>query len=144
MDLYSPWDSPGQNTGVGGLSLLQAIFPTQGWKPGLLLCRRILSQLSHKGSRYDGDLVKKVAIYVNYLRSSPQRCQLGFATILILRMRLSDFLKVTGQPVADPESESRPSCSAVRARRHLRVKPTSVPSNSHFLALYQIFSIPNQ
>ena len=27
--LYSPWDSPGQNTGVGGLSLLQGIFPTQ-------------------------------------------------------------------------------------------------------------------
>jgi len=25
--LYSPWNSPGQNTGVGGLSLLQGIFP---------------------------------------------------------------------------------------------------------------------
>ena len=31
--LYSPWDSPGQNTGVGSLSLLQGIFPTQGSKP---------------------------------------------------------------------------------------------------------------
>ena len=29
--LYSPGDSPGQNTGVGSLSLLQGIFPTQGW-----------------------------------------------------------------------------------------------------------------
>ena len=28
--LYSPWDSPGQNTGVGSLSLLQGIFQTQG------------------------------------------------------------------------------------------------------------------
>ena len=28
--LYSPWNSPGQNTGVGGLSLLQGIFSTQG------------------------------------------------------------------------------------------------------------------
>ena len=27
--LYSPWDSPGQNTGVGSLSLLQGIFPAQ-------------------------------------------------------------------------------------------------------------------
>ena len=26
---YSPWNSPGQNTGVGNLSLLQWIFPTQ-------------------------------------------------------------------------------------------------------------------
>ena len=48
--LYSPWNSPGQNTAVGSLSLLQGIFPTQGLNPGLLHCRRILQQLSHKGS----------------------------------------------------------------------------------------------
>ena len=48
--LYNPWNSPGQNTGVGSLSLLQGIFPTQGLNPGLLHCRRILYQLSHKGS----------------------------------------------------------------------------------------------
>ena len=28
--LYSPWNSPGLNTGVGSLSLLQGIFPTPG------------------------------------------------------------------------------------------------------------------
>ena len=48
--LYSPWNSPGQNTGVGSLSLLQGIFPTQGLNPGLSYCRQILYQLSHKGS----------------------------------------------------------------------------------------------
>ena len=48
--LYSPWNSLGQNTGVGNLSLLQGIFPTQGWNPGLPHCRQILYQLSHKGS----------------------------------------------------------------------------------------------
>ena len=48
--LYSPWNSPGQNTGVGSLSLLQGIFLTQGSDPGLLHCRWILYQLSHKGS----------------------------------------------------------------------------------------------
>ena len=48
--LNSPWNSPGQNTGVGSLSLLQGILPTQGLNPGLLHCRRILYQLSHKGS----------------------------------------------------------------------------------------------
>jgi len=36
--LYSPWNSPGQNT------------PTQGSNPGLPHCRQILYQLSHKGS----------------------------------------------------------------------------------------------
>ena len=40
--LYSPWNSPGQNTGVGSLSLLQGIFPTQGSNPGLPQCRWIL------------------------------------------------------------------------------------------------------
>ena len=32
--LYSPWNSPGQKTGVGSLFLLQGIFPTQGPNPG--------------------------------------------------------------------------------------------------------------
>ena len=32
-DLYSPWDSPGQNTGVGNLSLLHGIFLTEGYEP---------------------------------------------------------------------------------------------------------------
>ena len=45
-----PWNSPGQNTGVGSLSLLQRIFPIQGSNPGLPHCRQILYQLSHKGS----------------------------------------------------------------------------------------------
>ena len=84
-ELYSPWNSPGQNTGVGSLSLsressqptsptlqadslpaepqekpknsgmgslslLQGIFPTQGSNPGLPHCRCILYQLSHHGS----------------------------------------------------------------------------------------------
>ena len=49
---YSPLNSPGQNTGVGSLSLLQGIFPTQGSNPGLIHphCRWILYQLSHQGS----------------------------------------------------------------------------------------------
>ena len=48
--LHSPWRSPGQNTGVGNLSLLQRIFLTQGLNPGLLHYRQILYQLSHQGS----------------------------------------------------------------------------------------------
>ena len=48
--LYSPWNSPSQNTGVGSLSLLQGISLTQGSNTGLPHCRRILYQLSHKGS----------------------------------------------------------------------------------------------
>ena len=46
--LYSPWNSPGQNTGVGGLSLLQGIFWIQASNPGLPHYRQILYQLSHR------------------------------------------------------------------------------------------------
>ena len=47
----SPWNSPGQNTGVGSLSLLQGIFSTQESNPGLPHCRRIVYQLNCKGSQ---------------------------------------------------------------------------------------------
>ena len=51
LGMYSPWNSPGQNSGVGSLSLLQGIFPTQGSNSGLLHCRWILYHLSHKESQ---------------------------------------------------------------------------------------------
>ena len=48
--LHSPWDSPGQSTGVGSLSLLQGTFPTQGSNPSLPHFKRIVYRLSHKES----------------------------------------------------------------------------------------------
>ena len=48
--LYSPWNSLGQNTGVGSLPGISRDLPKPGIKIGLLHCRRILYQLSHKGS----------------------------------------------------------------------------------------------
>ena len=54
-EVYSPWNSPdckkiklqgGLHTGVGSLSLLQGIFPTQESNPGLPHCRQFLYQLS--------------------------------------------------------------------------------------------------
>ena len=45
-----PWNSPGQDTGVDNLSLLQGIFPNQELHPGLLHCRQILYPLNRKGS----------------------------------------------------------------------------------------------
>ena len=64
----SPWNSLGENAGVGSLPLLQGHFPTQGLNPGLPHCGRILYQLSHQvcfisdagnwGSREGGHLSK--------------------------------------------------------------------------------------
>ena len=46
--LLCPWNSAGKNTVVGCHSLLQGIFLTQGWNPGLLHCGQILHHLSHQ------------------------------------------------------------------------------------------------
>ena len=49
MDYTAHGTLQARNTGVGSLSLLQAIFPTQELNPGLPHCRLIIYQLSHKG-----------------------------------------------------------------------------------------------
>ena len=62
--LCDPMDwSLGQYTGMGSLSILQGIFQTQESNPGLLQCRWILYQLSHKGSpRVGYDWATNVAV----------------------------------------------------------------------------------
>ena len=75
--LYSPWNSPGQNTGVGSLSLLQGIFPTQGSNAGLWHCKWILYQLSHQGT---SRILEWVACPFAS-RSSPPRNQTGVTCI---------------------------------------------------------------
>ena len=49
-----PSESP---AGVGSLSLLQRIFPSQGLNPGLLHYRQILHCLSHQGSIGDWKVI---------------------------------------------------------------------------------------
>ena len=74
---HSPWNSPGQNTGVRSLSVFKGTFPTQGLNPGHLHCRQILYQLSHKGSA-------RILEWVAYLfssGSSPPRNQTGVSCI---------------------------------------------------------------
>ena len=51
--LYNPWNSPGQNTRVGSLSLFHGIFTTQESNQVLLHCRLILYQLIYQGIPLD-------------------------------------------------------------------------------------------
>ena len=68
--IYSPWDSPGQTTGVNSLSLLQGIFPTQGSNPGLRHCRQILYWLSYKGSPMKWYFTILICIFLIHLSNS--------------------------------------------------------------------------
>ena len=94
--LYSPWNCPSQNTGVGSHSLLQAIFPTQGSNPGLLHHRRILYQLSHQGNpKLACAFTKKKSMHCCWLFSHPV---------------ISDSLRLHGLQY------SRPPCSSPSPR----------------------------
>ena len=76
-ELYSPWNSPGQNTGMGSLSLLHGIFPTQGSNPRLPHCGKILYQLRHQGS----PRILEWVAYPFSSRSCPLRNQTGVSCI---------------------------------------------------------------
>ena len=95
--LYSPWNSPGQNTGVGSFSLLQGIFPTQGSNLGLPHCRWILYRLSHKGSPQLGkEYVKAVychSAYLTYMQSTS--CKMPSWMKLKLEPRLLGEISTT-------------------------------------------------
>ena len=61
---------------MGGLSLLQWIFPIQESNQGLLHCRWILYQLSYEGSlQLTKDLVKDIYEAVGFLRPRLQLCK---------------------------------------------------------------------
>ena len=68
--LHSSCNSPGRNSGMCSLSLLQGIFPTQGSNPGLPHRRPILYQLSYEGSPSNChilyiDMYEYVCMYLN-------------------------------------------------------------------------------
>ena len=64
VNCISPWNLPGQNTGVGSCS----IFPTQGFNPGLLHCRLILYQLSTREAQLHVFVLKySLKVVFNFL-----------------------------------------------------------------------------
>ena len=75
--LDSPWNSPGQNTGVDSCFLLQGLFPTHGSNPGFSHCRWILYQLSHKRS----PRIQEWVAHPFSSRSSWPRTQTGVSCI---------------------------------------------------------------
>ena len=72
--LYSPQNSPDQNTGVSSFSLLQGIFPTQGSNPGLPYFRHILYHLGSPG-------ILECVAYLFSSRSSRPRNWTGVSCI---------------------------------------------------------------
>ena len=90
--LYSPWNSPGQNTGAGSHSLLQGIFPTQGSNRGLPNCRQILYQPSPQGSprhfHLGPTLVYGTFLVSNFCWALIDWAPINYTETLVLRVTL--------------------------------------------------------
>ena len=80
--IYNPWNSRGQNTGVGSLSFLHnpRIFPTQGLKPDLPHSRWIFYQLSHQGSPRIGRMGTEKMEIVSREKKGRWHQRLGLST----------------------------------------------------------------
>ena len=138
--LYSPWNSPGQNTRVGSLSLLQGIFPTQGSNPGLPHCR-LLYQLSHKRSPR---IVEWIA-YPFSSRSSHPRNLLHCRQILYqLSYQFSSVQSLSDVQLCDPMDRSTPGLSITNSRSLLKLTSTeSVMPSNHLILRCPLLLLPS-
>ena len=84
--LYCPWNSPGQNTGVGDLSLFQRIFPTQRSRSPALQADSLPTESQGKGSRLQVISVSLV------LSRSHRRCD-NYVNVEVV-MNALDILRV--------------------------------------------------
>ena len=113
---YSPWNSPGQNTGGGSLSLLQGIFPTQG-----LHCRQILYQMNHKGSpsvhgislfgTQTSDPILEFIYFFKFQQPATPyfswvRRQMSTSRAIVLKAKKDLYLTITGPPLQNSSSSA--------------------------------------
>ena len=108
-ELYSLWNSPGQNTGVGSLSLLQRIFPTQGSNPGLPHCRWILYQLGYQGKPKNTGVGSLSLLMQIFLSQESNRDLLHCRWILYLLSHMGSprILDWVGYPFSSGSSQPR-------------------------------------
>ena len=87
---------------MGSLSLLQGIFPTQGWSPGLPHCRRILYCRSHREGEW---------LEISGIELLGALLRMGSQNLLWPGLRLSLAQKFGGEPQGggrDPPSDHTP------------------------------------
>ena len=91
--LLCPWDSPGKSTGVGCYSLLQGIFPTQGWNPSLLHWQEDSLPLAPPGKPFPTGKAAQCPSVVQFSQSSRTNSGLSL-----------DYLRSLGHICRDPET----------------------------------------
>ena len=147
---------------MGSLSLLQGIFPTRGSSPGLPHCRRILYQLSHKGSlsQRRGTIVQQLG---TALRGRPRRplhqLSAGSTGLCYItswgwfNLRIGTWLQSSCLPKVGEGNTTKwasPLCSCHRARPSEGVdvslmvvaEAAETSQGISSLSLYSLFSVP--
>ena len=103
-----------KNTGIGCHVLLRGIFPTQGLDPGLLHCRWILYQLSHKGSPKP---LQSCSILCDPMDCSLPGCSVHFS---ILHARILEWVAMSSsRGSSQPADQTHVSCVSCTGRRVL-------------------------
>ena len=105
-------NSLGKNTGVGSLSLLQGISPTQGSNPGLLQWRQILYYLRHQGS----PKVKVLVTQSCLILCDPMDCSPSGSSVHgILQARILEWVVISfSRGSSQPRDWTRFFCIAER------------------------------
>ena len=147
--LYNPWNSPCQNTGVGSLSLLKGIFPTQGSNPALLHWRQILYQLSYPGSP---SKKKKKNFFLNSHKSHWPKFQpllISFPNIPVLQEAVNwpSALQFSHSVVSDwfhRRKHTKASLSIINSQSSLKVMSIeSVMPFNHLILCCPLFLLPS-
>ena len=101
--LYSPWNSPGQNAGVGSLSLLQRIFPPRDQTQVSLIAGKLFTSWATREAPYKAKakvnaLFKRQAFHIRWLKywSFSNGTSDEYLGLISSRIDWFDFLAVQG------------------------------------------------
>ena len=105
--LYSPWNSPGPNTGVGRLSLLQGVFPTRDWTQVSHIAGGFFTKLSMREVRLWGwaEIQGSSSIYILDSLKAVRKESRKPSNLLL---KPSDLLLVTSLVPANPHITAVP------------------------------------
>ena len=135
--LYSPWSSPGQNIGVGSLSLPQGIFPNQGSNPGPPHCRWILNQLTHR----EALILTKVKVKsISRVRPFATRWTVAYQAPLSMEFSRQEYW--SGLPFPSPGDLPNPGlesgCPGLQAEALLS-EPPRKPTFTKYIAFCELY-----
>ena len=126
---YSPWNSPGQNTGVGCLFLLQGIFPTQELNPGSHIVGKFFTSWATREATRE--VIWKLPCG-NFYRTSALVSHASKVMLKILQARLQQYVNRELPDVQVGFREGRRTRDQI-ANTHWIIKKARVPEKHQFL-----------